>query len=182
MAVSKRYVKWVNLLLGTLFLLPVLVALIVYKGGASSFSTMNKGTLVSPMLVTNNMGFRAYDAKPVSFDKKWHVLYHVSKCDKACEKVLDKILRVRLALGRDMARTYAVLATQAKVSHRLLETMKSVKQLDTHAFLLPNEALGLGYIFIVDPLGNVMMRYDGNVPPKHIHGDLTRLLKVSKIG
>ena len=37
-------------------------------------------------------------------------------------------------------------------------------------------------IFIVDPLGNLMMQFDTRANPKGLHEDLTRLLKLSNIG
>ena len=39
-----------------------------------------------------------------------------------------------------------------------------------------------GYLYLVDPLGNVMMSYNPKQSPKDIYSDLTRLLKASKIG
>jgi hypothetical protein len=37
-------------------------------------------------------------------------------------------------------------------------------------------------IFIVDPLGNLMMRFDTRMDPKGLREDLLRLLKLSNIG
>jgi len=39
-----------------------------------------------------------------------------------------------------------------------------------------------GRIYLVDPLGNLMMSYPGDAPPKSILTDLERLLKLSHIG
>jgi hypothetical protein len=43
-------------------------------------------------------------------------------------------------------------------------------------------AEGPGRVFVVDPLGNVMMRYGADATTKGIQKDLKRLLKVSQIG
>ena len=37
-------------------------------------------------------------------------------------------------------------------------------------------------IFIVDPLGNLMMRFDARQEPKGLLSDLQKLLKLSHIG
>jgi hypothetical protein len=37
-------------------------------------------------------------------------------------------------------------------------------------------------LFVVDPLGNLMMRYDARLPPKGLLEDLKRLLQLSHIG
>jgi glutathione peroxidase-family protein len=37
-------------------------------------------------------------------------------------------------------------------------------------------------VFIVDPKGNLMMRYDAHAVPKGLHEDLQKLLNLSHIG
>jgi hypothetical protein len=37
-------------------------------------------------------------------------------------------------------------------------------------------------IFVVDPLGNLMMRFDARANPRGLREDLLRLLKLSHIG
>ncbi|HET9843104.1 MAG TPA: hypothetical protein VFP93_00435, partial [Gammaproteobacteria bacterium] len=52
--------------------------------------------------------------------------------------------------------------------------------------LLPNpnakEYLQVGAFYIVDPQGNIMMYYPGDLTMKSVLTDLKRLLKISKIG
>lgn len=185
MAVSKRYVRWVNIALGTLFLLPVATAFFFYQGGARYLGRMNKGTLVTPLIASSALAIRDEDKNPVTLDKKWTILYRAKQCDKACEKVMDKILRVRLALGRDMSRTQAALLSDEKVGDTLSKQMRDVRGLDTKALLSSlNNTVGLAahQIYLVDPKGYIMMRYNAGVAPKAIYSDLGRLLKVSKIG
>ena len=38
------------------------------------------------------------------------------------------------------------------------------------------------HIYLIDPLGNLMMRFPSNPDPKLMIKDLTRLLKASQIG
>jgi len=48
-----------------------------------------------------------------------------------------------------------------------------------------NEAedpLKMNRIYIVDPLGNLMMSYEPNVNPRDIYTDLKKLLRGSRIG
>jgi hypothetical protein len=53
----------------------------------------------------------------------------------------------------------------------LLETFP-----DTHAAAQP------GRLYLVDPLGNLMMSYSPEAPPKALLEDLKKLLKLSHIG
>ena len=47
---------------------------------------------------------------------------------------------------------------------------------------LPAGASVRDHIYLVDPLGNVMLRYPRDPDPSRVKKDLTRLLKVSRIG
>jgi hypothetical protein len=38
------------------------------------------------------------------------------------------------------------------------------------------------YLYLVDPIGNLMMRFERDGEPRRIHKDMTRLLKASRIG
>ena len=38
------------------------------------------------------------------------------------------------------------------------------------------------HIYLIDPLGNLMLRFPRNADPRRMHKDLARLLKASRIG
>jgi hypothetical protein len=41
---------------------------------------------------------------------------------------------------------------------------------------------GVGHIFVVDPLGHVMMRFPLNADPNRMKKDIARLLRASRVG
>lgn len=47
--------------------------------------------------------------------------------------------------------------------------------------LLAQAATGSGTTYLIDPLGNIMMAYEGGADPNHIKQDLKRLLTWSKL-
>jgi hypothetical protein len=47
---------------------------------------------------------------------------------------------------------------------------------------LPAERSVRDHIYIIDPLGNLMMRYPRDADPSKIKKDVVKLLKVSRIG
>jgi hypothetical protein len=51
----------------------------------------------------------------------------------------------------------------------------------TQAFADGSAAVG-EWIYLIDPLGNLLMRYGSDANPKGMLEDLERLLKYSKIG
>jgi hypothetical protein len=47
---------------------------------------------------------------------------------------------------------------------------------------LPYEGARTDHIYVVDPLGNLVLRYPRDADPSRIRKDIERLLKVSRIG
>jgi hypothetical protein len=45
-----------------------------------------------------------------------------------------------------------------------------------------DDGIGEGRVYIVDPLGNLMMSYPSDAGPGDLYDDLRRLLRVSRIG
>jgi hypothetical protein len=76
---------------------------------------------------------------------------------------LQAMRQVRLALGRDAPRVAIVVAPAAELARA-------------------GAAIDEGHIYLVDPHGNVMMRWPSDPDLKGMLGDLKRLLKASQIG
>ena len=76
---------------------------------------------------------------------------------------LEAMRRVRLALGRDAPRVAVVVAPAAELARA-------------------GAAIDGDHIYLVDPHGNVMMRWPASPDLKRMLADLKRLLKASQIG
>ncbi|MFM1886386.1 MAG: hypothetical protein RL026_1543 [Pseudomonadota bacterium] len=173
------------LLLVALFFLPVLVAVFLYFGTSWRPSGLTvHGELMAPV-VTIEEG-------PVLPYGKWTLL-HVAEggCDDACRKALVLMRQTRLALAQDMGRVNRVFIADGTCCDRAyLETEHA--GLSVHATegnaeaarvaraLSPGE--GHRWVYVVDPIGNVVMRYDIDGVPKDLLTDLKKLLKLSSIG
>jgi cytochrome oxidase Cu insertion factor (SCO1/SenC/PrrC family) len=124
---------------------------------------------------------------------KWTLAYiGGSRCDAPCRESLYTMRQVRLALGEDMRRVERLLIlTDQEGLAELREGLKSYPgmvvatasraALDDLRRTFDWEAYP-GSVFVIDPLGNLMMRYDPATEPKGMLKDLERLLKVSRIG
>jgi hypothetical protein len=76
---------------------------------------------------------------------------------------LEAMRQVRLALGRDAPRVAIVVAPAAELARA-------------------GATIDEGHIYLVDPHGNVMMRWPASPDLKGMLADLKRLLKASQIG
>lgn len=109
-------------------------------------------------------------------------------CRDACRKKLLYMRQARLTQGRDMERIERVwlVTDDAPVDPALLREFEGTQVLRAGASGLAREFPAAvdpaDYIYVVDPLGNLMLRYPRDPDPNGIKRDLARLLRVSRIG
>jgi len=109
-------------------------------------------------------------------------------CDDYCRKKLWKMRQVRLTQGKypeRIERAWLVSDAQAVAATVLKEyegTWIANAQGNALLKLFPYRDAQRDHIYLVDPLGNVVLRYPKDADPSLMKKDLTRLLKVSRIG
>ena len=109
-------------------------------------------------------------------------------CASNCPQQLLALRQLRLTQGRDMSRIERVwLVTDNTLPAPELTAPYAGTWLVRAAGSELLKALSTdgtlrGYIHIVDPLGNLVLRYRSDADPGRIIKDLTRLLKTSGIG
>jgi hypothetical protein len=113
---------------------------------------------------------------------KWVlVTFDAAACDAACEKKLYIVRQVRRAQGKDAERIERLwmIIDGAKPRPELLAAIegshRAMGNLD-----FPGERTE--HIYLVDPLGNLMMRFPKDPDPAKIIKDLQRLMKYSGFG
>jgi hypothetical protein len=171
-------------LLIVLFFLPVAVAFYLYYGSAwRPVGLTNHGELLAPV-------------KPLPGDVPalhgaWSLVYVGNgRCDADCRNALVFARQTRLSLNQDMKRVERVFLVTGDCCDRpYLQTaqlgLKVVEVPDAAgapllaAFPRADQAHAL---FVVDPLGNLVLRYDVRENPKGLLSDLQKLLKLSHIG
>ena len=104
-------------------------------------------------------------------------------CDEACERGLYATRQARSMQGKDQDRIVRVLllAGDAVPGTAMLEQhpgLRVVRAPDA-AQAFPGAP---GTAYLIDPLGNLVLRYPGNADIKGVAKDLGRLLKASRIG
>lgn len=189
------------ILLVALFALPLILAYSLYWYGWRPGGTINHGELVQPARPIADATLRTLEGRDIRFHdlrRKWVLVYFgSSQCGEACERNLYKMRQVRLAQGKDADRILRVfLVTDTHTLDRLRPKLaqypgmqvitgpaENVKTL-AQQFALPagSPLDGLERIYVVDPLGNLMMSYPAGADASGVRKDLVRLLKVSQIG
>jgi len=191
---SRRRGRRVLLILAAMFLLPVVVAFALYYGNIwRPAGSASKGELITPAQPLNAAGLRQADGTPAAADVlqgKWTLIYiGDGACDAACRQALVFGRQSRLALNNEMTRVQRVLLASANccANEYLAAEHPGLVALDAsapeaQALLAQFPADRTHSLFIVDPLGNLMMRHDASQTTKGLLSDLKKLLKLSHIG
>lgn len=109
-------------------------------------------------------------------------------CDAYCEKKLLYMRQLRLTQGKDMERVErawlisdnATPRAEAVAPYRGTWLIRAAGSELLKFFPAPGAASD--HIYVIDPLGNLMMRYPRDPDPSRMIKDLTRLLKASRVG
>lgn len=136
------------------------------------------------------------DADNDASESKWVLLVTGEEvCNTVCQQALYTVRQVNIALGKEAKRVTRVLVSDQNASALPIELSEQHPRLALattgSASLQQFSAMGAGNnkaaverwnIWVVDPLGNVILRYEANRHGKDILKDMKRLLKLSNIG
>jgi hypothetical protein len=138
-----------------------------------------------------NSGVASELGKIVALQKKWMLItVGPSSCDEACSKRMYFVRQVRKTTGKEMDRVERVwiLTDEGKPEPKLLEEHEGlsllrakVKDLEALFPASPGNAMS-DHVYLVDPLGNLMMRFPKEMDASKMKKDLIKLLKASRIG
>jgi hypothetical protein len=172
------------------FMAPVVAAYLAYFGLRPSGHT-NYGDLlrVTPLQQTAGV---ALDGSPFNLDAlrgKW-VMVHVGQasCDAACVQQLYLMRQTRIAQGKEQSRIERlwVLTDSGDPDASLLQAHPGLQvwRPADAAFIaqFPAAQNRAEHIYLVDPLGNLMLRFPAQVDARRMMKDLKLLLKASQIG
>ena len=180
--------RLVLLLLAALFLGPLSLSFALYYGWHwRPAGQPNHGTLIQPPQSLPTTGSAAV------LRGKWSLVYvGAGDCNADCRATLYFMRQTYLGLAQLMPRAQQVfLVTSSCCDAAYLEredpalitvNLDSPGDSQVAALLALFPADRATTVFIVDPKGNLMMRYDAHAVPKGLHEDLQKLLNLSHIG
>lgn len=188
-------------LLAALFFVPLAIAFWMYYGptGWRPSGDASKGDLIDPARPLAALALTTADGtqtKPDFLRGKWSMVYvGDGLCDDRCRKALYLSRQSRIALNKDMDRVQRVFLVTGRCCDRGFLAQEHpdliVARVDddaSAALLEPFPTYGGipladgGRIFIVDPLGNLLMSYAPTAPDKALLTDMKKLLRLSHIG
>lgn len=167
----------------------------------------NYGTLIEPQVDASSTAFRNINGDAFSMSQlkgKWVLIQTIrSQCDKVCQQTMFYLRQARKTKGQDADRIerVAFVTDDGPLDTLLLRQFPEVHFVRTSGLgrlqgWLPLEQGIVGskgsteigtlydHVFVVDPLGHVMMRFPENqtLQFEPLRRDISRLLWASNIG
>ena len=156
------------------------------------------GTLIAPPRPLPAWDLADQEGATTPLHGKWTLLYPLNgKCGEDCLRNLYRMRQLRLAVGKNAGRIQRAVLVVNRDCNAV--TVEQLQDYPGQLLLFPENmdgdalrslfALSAGdrpfageRLYLIDPLGNLMMSYGRSAEPKGIIKDLTRLLKYSRAG
>jgi len=143
------------------------------------------GTLVATGQGRDALGVTA----PVAAEPRWELLVTAPDgCAEECQQLVYLARQINIGLAREAGRASHALASGQALTvdydQRLQREYPQLQRysLDPAVYARHPEAPGGAQLWIIDPHGNLVLRYDAKANGKAILDDLKHLLKISQIG
>ncbi len=197
---QKQHLTGLGIIL--IFALPLVFAWVGYQHqDLLPKGTTNHGQLINPPIYGDEMVLTEHHGKTFTLNRfhgKWLLFYlNTAPCRGVCKKQLQYLQQIQIALGKDRDRLQELYISPVKKELEILRGhFRSRAPNLRFAFTKPSAQLAFFHavnsraqkntqrprIYLVDPLGNIMMAYEADVAPQDILKDVKKLLKVSQIG
>jgi len=154
----------------------------------------NYGELIEPQRSLGDAVFEVPGAAPLpvsSLRGRWILVsLDGGACDKACADKLYAIRQVRLTTGKDRDRIERLMlvtddvdpSAALRAEHEGMRVARVAPQVVRESFPAPAGGRASDHVYVIDPQGNLMMRFPAPVDPSRMKKDVGRLLRASRNG
>jgi hypothetical protein len=164
------------------FVLPIALGTAFFYWNPTAFtgSTVNYGEFVNPIITTEKQDVVFSKNTQGDLQGLWTLTYVANHCDNNCKKALKDMKTIRILMNEHMRRIQRLLLISGTtdIQEKGLLVARPSKALKQKLQKFADNTL-----FLVDPLGNIMLRYNAqDLVIKRVLKDLKRLFKYSRVG
>ena len=183
------------IIFGTPFLV-ISLSTFWYYAGLGPKGTVNYGTMIDPPVDLGSLDLEL-NYQPLNIDsmeRKWMIIHFLDdRCNEDCLEAFYFSRQINTAIGREKDRVKRFYVASSNTQ----EKVKKLFQSETNLTAISAKNLNLlrqkmteaginpfiqpGFL-LADPLGNIILSYQGDIDPKKILSDIKKLLRASKIG
>lgn len=184
---EKNKTKRMLLLLAAISLAPFVGSLLLYyfwkPQGFTNYGTLLPVTSLAEVAIPVREGaaYRIADLRG-----KWAFLMVDSgDCDAYCQSKLYLMRQIRLTQGKDQERIERVWIVtdgkqpEATLTSQYAGTVEVLATATDFAAKLPASASARDHVYVIDPFGNLMMRFPRDADLSRVKRDVSKLMKAS---
>ena len=182
-----------------IFLTPIIVitvSTVWYYSGYGPEEKVNYGRLLSnPIDVgTLDLELDYQNLNVDSMERKWMLVHFINDaCLESCADLIYVARQVNVLLARQQTRVKRYIAAPIEVKPKLenffttYQDLNFIEVKDQSTIIQEFKKNGIDpfaqpNMFVIDPIGNIILHYSGEVDGKKLLADLKKLLGASKIG
>lgn len=197
---ARRSSRITLILIFLIFVAPTLGAWLWFNFGMET-THHSFGTLYQPARPVEAISFATPQGDRVDISQlrgNWQLLLvDATPCDDDCLVRLDKANRIRLSMGKNIKRIGIIHLSLESAPVTMVEKITTViplailGSLDETEFQRMESLLThsgedvsdtLSRLYLMDPIGNLVLSYPEDANPEEVRKDLARLLRASQIG
>ena len=185
----------VLLLMLVFFAVPIIVVIMMYRLNWRPTGD-SIGELVTPARLINSalelQDSSGEKVKPQFWKERWSIVYVADECQQQCMGKLHDMRQLHVSLYKDMMRAQRVLLTTTQDVSKIKsdypdmiiinQPVVSMGGFAQQFQIAQEDAATSNRLYLVDPLGHLMMSYRPDVPLADVRKDITRLLRYSWAG
>jgi len=176
------------------FIVPIILAYAYFFFGDRP-AVKSNGNLIIPIVdihtlnITDKLG---NDLSEEQLTPNWQMIYFVgSSCNADCQNSLYNMRQINIGMGKYQDRVSHAIAHLAEPDNAFIQLIEKEHKAAGKIYTkveninalskLEVDANNMQSIYLVDPLGNIMMYFPKDIEPKLIKKDINKLLKISRL-
>lgn len=176
------------------FIVPIIVVMSMYQFNWKPTGVSLGEMVTPPRLINSPAEIQSNNAiAPVLLWKeRWSMVYVADDCQRTCMDKLHDMRQLHASFYKDIERTQRVLITTSQdvdeIKHNYPDLIIINQPVDgvlklSEQFQIDDENVAMSNrLYLVDPLGHLMMSYKTSVPLAAVRKDIARLLRYSWAG
>ena len=188
---SQRKGRAVFLMMLTFFVVPIIAVVLMFKFDFKPGGESRGELIVPPRLIEASATLKNSDGQDNShfWAEKWNMVYVADVCEANCMAKLRDMRQIHVSMYKDIPRTQRVLITNMQdiaAIKKDFPDLTIINQPETDISILSQQfnigsetAMQSNRLYLVDPLGHIMMSYPSDITAADIRKDLARLLRYS---
>ncbi|VAW60065.1 hypothetical protein MNBD_GAMMA08-2882 [hydrothermal vent metagenome] len=176
------------------FIVPIILAYAYFFLGDKP-AVKSNGDLIIPIVDIHTLNITDKSGNTLTEEQltpHWQMIYFVgSSCGTDCQNSLYNMRQINIGMGKYQDRVNHAIVHLAEPDNALSQLIEKEHKVAGRFYTkaeninalskLEVDVNNMQSIYLVDPLGNIMMYFPKDIKPKLIKKDINKLLKISRL-